>query len=61
VTDEHFKKAAQNPAQYQDVTGGIEQESDSPEDLQVDDLQGDTSKYCPVQVLNMGRAGFEPA
>jgi hypothetical protein len=61
VAREHFKKAAQNPAQYQDVTGGTKQKGDSLEDSQPDDLQDDTSKYCPAQVLNMGRAGFEPA
>ena len=61
VTDEHFIKAAQNPAQYQDVTGGNEQESNSLDDQEVEVLQGYTSKYCSGKEIEVGRAGFEPA
>ena len=61
VTDEHFKKAAQNPAQYQAVTGDNVQESDFLDVTQTADFTEDTFKYCSSNVLNMGRAGFEPA
>jgi len=61
VTDEHFKKAAQNPAQYVAEQGGIDQEGDFKETPETVVFPGDTSKHCSLQELNMGRAGFEPA
>jgi hypothetical protein len=61
VTDEHFKKSGTESGTVPGRNRDIVQESDFLEDSQSDDLQGDTSKYYPDNVLNMGRAGFEPA
>jgi hypothetical protein len=61
VTDEHFKKAAQNPAQYTAEQGGIDQEADPGEIPESVVFPGETSKYRSLQELKVGRAGFEPA
>ena len=61
VTDEHFKKAAQNPAQYDAVRRGKEQKGDFDEKPEGVDLPEDTTEYMSVQCHSLGRAGFEPA
>lgn len=61
VTDEHFKKAAQNPAQYDAVRGGKEQKGEFDEKSEGVDLPEDTTEYMSLQCHGLGRAGFEPA
>ncbi len=61
VTQEHFEQAAQNAAQYQEVTDSNELNADLEVNSEADVLQEVTSKYLLLQELSMGRAGFEPA
>lgn len=61
VTDEHFRKAAQNPAQYPAVEGSNEQEADLEDNQEGVILPCVTRKYLSKQNLKLGRAGFEPA
>ena len=60
MTDEHFEKAAQNPAQYLHVRGGNEEKPGDPEIDDTSDLQELTPPYELVQNSQMGDTGFEP-
>ena len=61
VTDEHFKRAAQNPAQYPVVEGGNVIEPIPLEGPENADLLVGTTGSIGIQPPSMGRAGFEPA
>ncbi len=61
VTQEHFEQAAHNPAQYTAEQGAMEEKANSDDVTQTAGFTEDTSKFCSVQKLTMGRAGFEPA
>jgi integrase len=60
VTDEHFQKAAQNPAQYEAASGGNEQNVTQDKDSKNADLPLVTATYNSVQNTGMGDEGLEP-
>jgi integrase len=60
VTDEHFQKAAQNPAQYEAVSGGKGQKAYIDGDRKNADLPLVTAAYNSLQESGMGDEGLEP-
>jgi integrase len=60
VTDEHFQKAAQNPAQYEAAQGGKGQKVTIGRDRENADLPLVTAAYNSIQNTGVGDEGLEP-
>lgn len=60
VTDEHFIKAAQNPAQYPSGSTGMGDDSPGSENQQAQSVPALTDQFNCLPVGSMGPEGFEP-
>jgi len=60
VTEDHFRRAAQNPAQYPAEPGLPEQKAETADVQKSPDLPQDSEPYMSVHKSLVGDSGFEP-